>query len=82
VEAKWSLRYAMNLYTKCGLILVFGQLIGRLNCCTRISLPRLPVTCLAVLTLDLLVPVLSTRPSIMYNGYRVIPGGKAAGAWR
>ena len=21
-------------------------------------------------------------PSLLYNGYRVIPGGKAAGAWR
>jgi hypothetical protein len=22
------------------------------------------------------------QPSLMYNGYRVFPGGKAAGAWR
>jgi hypothetical protein len=22
------------------------------------------------------------QPSLLYNGYRVFPGGKAAGAWR
>ena len=26
--------------------------------------------------------VLGSRPRLLYNGYRVFPGGKAAGAWR